>query len=48
VLIDSRVAATSYVIVGSGIRGSKIALPGAALAALPTAEVIEGLANEVG
>jgi prolyl-tRNA editing enzyme YbaK/EbsC (Cys-tRNA(Pro) deacylase) len=47
VLVDARVATTPYVIVGSGIRGSKIALPGAALAALPTAEVIEGLAAEV-
>jgi prolyl-tRNA editing enzyme YbaK/EbsC (Cys-tRNA(Pro) deacylase) len=47
VLVDARVAATPYVIVGSGIRASKIALPGAALAALPRAEVIEGLANEI-
>jgi prolyl-tRNA editing enzyme YbaK/EbsC (Cys-tRNA(Pro) deacylase) len=48
VLVDARVAATPYVIIGSGIRGSKIALPGAALAALPAAEVVEGLANPVG
>jgi prolyl-tRNA editing enzyme YbaK/EbsC (Cys-tRNA(Pro) deacylase) len=46
-LVDARVAATSYVIVGSGIRASKIALPGAALAALPHAEVVDGLANEI-
>jgi hypothetical protein len=32
------------VIVGSGIRGSKIELPGAVLAALPRAPVVDGLA----
>jgi prolyl-tRNA editing enzyme YbaK/EbsC (Cys-tRNA(Pro) deacylase) len=48
VYVDGRVAATPYVIIGSGVRHSKIALPGAALGELPTAEVIEGLANPVG
>jgi hypothetical protein len=38
------VAATPHVIVGSGIRGSKIALPGKALADLPGAVVVDGLA----
>jgi prolyl-tRNA editing enzyme YbaK/EbsC (Cys-tRNA(Pro) deacylase) len=47
ILIDSRVVATPYVIIGSGIRHSKIALPGAALAALPGAEVVDGLARAV-
>ncbi len=43
VLVDAAVAATPHVIVGSGIRGSKIALPGKALADLPGAVVVEGL-----
>jgi prolyl-tRNA editing enzyme YbaK/EbsC (Cys-tRNA(Pro) deacylase) len=47
VLVDSRVAATPYVIIGSGVRGSKIAIPGPALAELPGAQVIEGLARPV-
>ncbi|MEU4566084.1 YbaK/EbsC family protein [Micromonospora sp. NPDC023956] len=47
VLVDSRVVAVPYVIVGSGVRQSKIALPGAALAALPHAQVVEGLATPV-
>jgi prolyl-tRNA editing enzyme YbaK/EbsC (Cys-tRNA(Pro) deacylase) len=45
ILVDSRVAQTSYVIIGSGVRRSKILLPGAALAALPGAQVVDGLAN---
>jgi prolyl-tRNA editing enzyme YbaK/EbsC (Cys-tRNA(Pro) deacylase) len=47
VLVDSRVAATPYVIIGSGVRASKIAIPGPALAELPGAQVIEGLAKPV-
>jgi prolyl-tRNA editing enzyme YbaK/EbsC (Cys-tRNA(Pro) deacylase) len=43
VLIDDAVAAAPRVVVGSGIRGSKIWLPGAALAALPNAVVLAGL-----
>jgi prolyl-tRNA editing enzyme YbaK/EbsC (Cys-tRNA(Pro) deacylase) len=43
VLVDAAVAATPYVIIGSGIRGSKITLPGKALAELPGAVVIDGL-----
>ena len=46
-LVDARVPATSYVVVGSGIRGSKLRLPGASLAELPGAEVVEGLAAPV-
>ncbi|TCB92071.1 hypothetical protein E0H26_25130 [Micromonospora zingiberis] len=45
ILVDARVVATPYVIVGSGLRHSKIALPGAALAALPNARVVEDLAK---
>ena len=48
VYVDSRVAALPRAIVGSGIRASKIELPGAVLAALPGAEVIEGLARAAG
>lgn len=47
VLIDSRVAEADELIIGSGIRGSKLILSGAALASLPGAEVIEGLANDI-
>ncbi|MGC9666970.1 YbaK/EbsC family protein [Planosporangium sp. 12N6] len=43
VLVDARVTAVPYVIVGSGARHSKILLPGAALGRLPGAEVIENL-----
>jgi prolyl-tRNA editing enzyme YbaK/EbsC (Cys-tRNA(Pro) deacylase) len=44
-LIDAAVAAAPELIVGSGIRGSKILVPGDVLAALPSAEVIDGLAR---
>ncbi|MEV7971621.1 YbaK/EbsC family protein [Cellulomonas sp. NPDC089187] len=49
VLIDSRVVAPDpdagdLVVIGSGRRRSKLALPAALLARLPGAEVIEGLA----
>ncbi len=46
-LVDARVVAASEVIIGSGIRGSKIILPGSEVARLPGAEVIEDLALEV-
>lgn len=45
VLVDAAVAAAPRVVIGSGLRRSKLALPGAALAELPGAEVIEGLAR---
>jgi prolyl-tRNA editing enzyme YbaK/EbsC (Cys-tRNA(Pro) deacylase) len=44
VLVDAAVVAVPHVVVGSGIRGSKLVVPGPALAALPTAEVLAGLA----
>jgi prolyl-tRNA editing enzyme YbaK/EbsC (Cys-tRNA(Pro) deacylase) len=44
-LVDAAVAAAPSVVVGSGLRGSKLALPGALAAALPGAEVVEGLAR---
>lgn len=48
ILVDSRVVATPHVIVGSGVRHSKIAIAGPAVGALPNAVVIDGLAREVG
>ncbi|GIJ33723.1 YbaK/EbsC family protein [Micromonospora sediminimaris] len=47
ILVDTRVVAMPYVVIGSGVRHSKIALPGAALAALPGARVVEDLARPV-
>ncbi|MFD7641440.1 YbaK/EbsC family protein [Kitasatospora sp. NPDC059795] len=44
-LIDAAVAATPWVLIGSGRRRGKLILPGAALAALPGAVVLEGLAG---
>ncbi len=42
-LVDAAVAAAPELVVGSGIRGSKLLVPGPVLAALPNAEVVEGL-----
>jgi prolyl-tRNA editing enzyme YbaK/EbsC (Cys-tRNA(Pro) deacylase) len=43
VLIDAAVAAAPRVVIGSGVRRSKLTLPGAVLAGLPGAEVLDGL-----
>jgi prolyl-tRNA editing enzyme YbaK/EbsC (Cys-tRNA(Pro) deacylase) len=43
VLVDARVAAAGHVVVGSGLRRSKVVLPGTLLAQLPAAEVVEDL-----
>ena len=48
VLVDARVVAMPHVIIGSGVRHSKIAIAAPALGALPGAEVIENLARLVG
>ncbi|MEU5257445.1 YbaK/EbsC family protein [Amycolatopsis sp. NPDC021455] len=45
ILIDKRVADAPELVIGSGIRGSKLLISGAALAALPGAEVVEDLAR---
>ena len=45
VLVDAAVAATPQVVIGSGVRRSKLVLPGAALGRLPGARVIQGLAT---
>jgi prolyl-tRNA editing enzyme YbaK/EbsC (Cys-tRNA(Pro) deacylase) len=42
-LIDAAVAAAPELVIGSGVRGSKLLITGATLAALPNAEVIEAL-----
>lgn len=47
VLVDAAVDSAGQVVVGSGVRRSKLLLPGSALADVPTAEVIDGLARPV-
>lgn len=47
-LIDAAVAAAPELVVGSGIRGSKLLVTGEFLTKLPGAEVIENLARPVG
>ena len=44
VLIDRRVTETEIVVLGSGVRRSKILVPGSLLVRLPDVEVIDGLA----
>lgn len=46
-LIDAAVADSAEVVIGGGTRASKLFLPGAVLAALPEAEVVEGLARRI-
>jgi prolyl-tRNA editing enzyme YbaK/EbsC (Cys-tRNA(Pro) deacylase) len=43
ILIDRRVAETDVLIIGSGLRQSKLLLPGHLLAELPGAETVDGL-----
>jgi prolyl-tRNA editing enzyme YbaK/EbsC (Cys-tRNA(Pro) deacylase) len=45
ILVDSRVIEIPLAVVGSGVRRSKLLLPGRLLGLLPGAEVIEGLAR---
>ena len=47
ILVDSRVIDTEVVVIGSGVRHSKILVPGALLGRLPGAEVLPGLGIEV-
>ncbi|SCX38762.1 Cys-tRNA(Pro) deacylase, prolyl-tRNA editing enzyme YbaK/EbsC [Klenkia marina] len=47
VLVDAAVAGTDLLVVGSGTRGSKLLVPGEVLAALPGAQVLEGLGRPV-
>lgn len=48
VLVDRRVVETEVVLTGSGLRKSKLLLPGSLLARLPGAEVLDGLGLPVG
>jgi prolyl-tRNA editing enzyme YbaK/EbsC (Cys-tRNA(Pro) deacylase) len=48
ILIDRAVADAGPVVVGSGVRKSKIIVPGAILATLPNAIVLDGLGQVVG
>jgi prolyl-tRNA editing enzyme YbaK/EbsC (Cys-tRNA(Pro) deacylase) len=45
VLVDAAVIEQAHVVVGSGVRRSKLVVPGAALAEIETAEVLPGLAR---
>jgi prolyl-tRNA editing enzyme YbaK/EbsC (Cys-tRNA(Pro) deacylase) len=45
VLVDALVADTPTVVIGSGVRRSKLVLPGKLAASLPGARVIDGLAR---
>jgi prolyl-tRNA editing enzyme YbaK/EbsC (Cys-tRNA(Pro) deacylase) len=47
ILIDARVVEQPLVVIGSGLRRSKIVLPGAVLATLPGVEVVTDLAREI-
>ncbi len=44
-LLDARVATMDVAVIGSGVRRSKLLVPGRVLALLPGAEVVEGLAG---
>ncbi|MDT7556057.1 MAG: hypothetical protein QOI50_4397 [Pseudonocardiales bacterium] len=48
VYLDGAVAAAEQVVIGSGLRRSKLVVAGSLLAALPTASVVDGLATPVG
>jgi prolyl-tRNA editing enzyme YbaK/EbsC (Cys-tRNA(Pro) deacylase) len=43
ILVDQQVAKSPSVVIGSGIRGSKLWLPGHLLAELPSAQILPGL-----
>ena len=45
ILVDAAAAAMGQVVIGSGLRRSKLALAGKTLASLPGATVVEGLAR---
>jgi prolyl-tRNA editing enzyme YbaK/EbsC (Cys-tRNA(Pro) deacylase) len=47
-LIDAAVAAAPELVVGSGVRNSKLLVPGDVLAKLSGAEVVEGLGRPIG
>jgi prolyl-tRNA editing enzyme YbaK/EbsC (Cys-tRNA(Pro) deacylase) len=45
ILVDTAVASAALVVIGSGVRRSKLALAGATVASIPGATVVEGLAR---
>lgn len=45
ILVDKAVTLMPYVVIGSGIRGAKLAVPGSFFAHLPNVRIIEGLAH---
>lgn len=47
VLVDAAVVAQPVLVMGSGVRASKLLLPGAVLARVPGVEVVEGLGRAV-
>jgi prolyl-tRNA editing enzyme YbaK/EbsC (Cys-tRNA(Pro) deacylase) len=47
IMVDPAVAGTDRVVIGSGVRRSKLLLPGALAARLPGAEVLDGMAGPV-
>ena len=47
VLVDARAAAVGTAVIGSGVRRSKLVLPGSVLAALPGVTVIDGLGRQI-
>jgi prolyl-tRNA editing enzyme YbaK/EbsC (Cys-tRNA(Pro) deacylase) len=47
ILVDAAVAGTPHVVIGSGVRGSKIVLPGRSVAELPGAEILPELGRPV-
>jgi prolyl-tRNA editing enzyme YbaK/EbsC (Cys-tRNA(Pro) deacylase) len=47
ILIDKAVADAAYIVIGSGMRKSKLALPGSVLASLPNVQVLPGLGRSV-
>ena len=47
ILVDSRVVEQPAIVIGSGVRRSKIVLPGDAIGQYPGVHVIEGLASPV-
>lgn len=48
ILVDDLVAKTPSVVIGAGLRGAKLWLPGGLLAELPGAEILSGLGVEAG
>lgn len=47
IFVDARIADVPDAIIGAGIRGAKISLPGSVLTGLPGVEVIDGLARVI-